>query len=435
MYPFAIINFAGGSTPPGEKGLKRVVMSPGGGYFALGNNGDLYTMGGIYGNGLGRTGTENNKPSGWTLTNSGVDDIYGGMSQGCLIKKGTNFYTTGQYNGFPGSDPDATQNDWRLVDPAWYNLNGYSILDNLVTFYPGMVLCSNGKVYTYTTDAFTEFVPNFSTGFPAGSLFKWLHVSADSENKILITTTGGMYAKGYNGMGKAISSKESTAEYWTDKAWKQVRDAAPGAGYEEAYILQSRRRNSGNTTMERYNLIVARKEDGTWWVSGTLNTGLGNANQGTTDAANVMKASTIPALSKVIVGEAAGYNWASFDRNWYMTHQVFVENDALGIHQSTGDQGTVYTLANGTTATLNCTALTNLTQPLLDAGGVQHIFPHIENDRVRFNLIVAKNGKLFFTGHGSSTPELFPPGWPTTPANDTGPGYNLSGPYDMPNFG
>lgn len=422
MYPFAIINFAGGGPTPGEQGLKTFLKG-GNTYFALGHNGDLYVMGDSVGNGLGKTGTTfNPSTGGWTITNTGVEQIYGNLNMGCLIKKGGSFYITGYQNAFPINTVEE-QNDWRLVDPSYYTVGGYSTFDNIVQFYQNFFLCANGNVYGCTTSGVIQ-----NTTVPAGGI-KYIHVSNDIENKIVITNDGAVYAQGYNGQGKAIDATGTVGSSWLNDRWSKVRDC--NSGFEEAYTLQSRRKNAGNTIMDRYNLILARKGDGSWWVSGTQNTGLGNAST----SQNVMLAANIPNLSKVFVGEAYCFNWENVDRNWYVNHQIFVENDALAIHQSTGDQGTCYSLANGTSPTVNSTTLKNLTQALIDDGGVQMIVPHAMNDRCRQNFILSKAGKLYLSGQGVGNPTTWPPGVPQTAFNDiTSPGYNLSGPFAMPDF-
>lgn len=422
MYPFAIINFAGGGPTPGEQGLKTFLKG-GDTYFALGHNGDLYVMGASTGNGLGKTGTTfNPSTGGWTITNTGVEQIYGNLNMGCLLKKNGSFYVTGYQNAFPINTAEE-QNDWRLVDPSYYTVGGYSTFDNIVQFHQSFFLCANGNVYSCSTTGVTQV-----TSVPAGGI-KYIHVSNDPDNKIIITNSGAVYAQGYNGQGKAIDATGTVSTSWLGNTWKQVRDCT--SGYEEAYTLQSRRRNGGNTVMDRYNLILARKTDGSWWVSGTQGTGLGNAST----SVNVMQAANIPNLSKVLVGEAYGYNWDSYDRNWYVTHQVFVENDNLAIHQSTGDQGTCYTLANGTSPGGNSTSLKNIEQVLIDEGGLQMVVPHAMNDRCRQNFLLTKAGNLYLTGQGVADPTTWPPGVPQTAFNNITAGYNIAGPFPMPDFG
>lgn len=428
MIPFAIINFAGGVAPV-EKGLKAIAKN-GRTYFALGHNGDLFVMGGSQGNGLGKTGDVVNKSTGgWTLTNTGVDEVYGNLESGGMIRKGSDFYMTGWFNGFP-SPPTETQNDWRLVDPAYYTVDGYNVFGNIVTFYPKFMLCKNGNIYT-TSGATLALV----AGVPAGGV-KWVHVSNDTENKVIILNNGQVMAQGYNGKGKAIDATSTDVVSWLGTRWEQVKDCAAGSTYEEVYTLQSRRRNGQGTIMDRYNLILGKKKDGTWWVSGTQGTGLGNSSMGTNAAANVMAASTIPNNSRVIPGEAYGYNWADKDRTWYVTHQIFVENENLGVHQSTGDQGTCFTLANSTTYSLNCSVLTDVALNIKNDGGIAQIFNHATEDRVRTTFILTKGGKLFLTGQGVDDNTTYPPGVPQLPTgNDTHQGYVVSGPFPMPDFG
>lgn len=423
MYPFAIINFAGGGPTPGEQGLKALVKG-GNSYFALGHNGDLYVMGDATGNGLGKTGTTfNPSTGGWTITNTGVDEIYGNLNMGALIKKGGQFYVTGYQNAFPINTADE-QNDWRLLPDTFYTVGGYNTFDNIVQFYQGFFLCGNGNVYTHTATGVTQV-----TTVPAGGI-KYIHVSNDSDNKIVITNAGAVYAQGYNGQGKAIDATGTVSTSWLGSTWKQVRDCS--SGFEEAYTLQSRRKNGANTVMDRYNLILARKADGSWWVSGTQNTGLGDAST----TVNTMAASTIPNLSKIIVGEAYCYAWTSVDNNWYVNHQIFVENETLAVHQSTGDQGTCYSLANGTSPTTNSTTLKNIAQALIDEGGIQMVVPHAMADRCRQNFILTKSGKLYLSGQGIADPSTWPAGVPQTAFNDrTSPGSNLAGPFPMPDFG
>lgn len=406
MIPFPIINFGGGVPLPVGVTIKYAVSTSTGNIFILLTNGHLYVTGSNYLNGLGKTGTTNNATSGWTLTNTGVEEVYEAGTDSTLyggvwVKKNNNHYEYISAVIFPTVDT-TLQNSWNVLPESAYIVDGVNILSSAIQISRSYAIQPDGTVYRLLPDG-----PQIAWAEKT----KYLYFA--NYNAIRVEVDGTLKYRGDNGVDQVAGTSAGT----TLSTWTTIGD--PSVRYVRAKCARGQVANTaGGSGAQSIVLIVAQREDGSWDAVGSAaRAGINSTN---VLGPNLAPMASIPAGVEVYLTNQISYTNASVSTRAAL--QVFISDRVNGVYQSTGGQGGyTYSLFRDLPITTNATSFESIHQDIIDDGGILHMTGSLADT---FKVIVSGNGNLYWTGRGY-TGAMYPADF--TASNTIAQKFNLEG--------
>ncbi|QEG12102.1 hypothetical protein OMEGA_33 [Klebsiella phage vB_KaeM_KaOmega] len=384
MIPFAIIGFGGGVTPV-PYAIKKLTKAGNdeGQLWALMTNGDLYVAGSAACTGLGKDGSGNNiQPDGWTLTNTGVIDVYPAQSRGAMVKKGP-----GQYEfcyagaGGPWQWPvvDASlQNSWNPMPASAMTVDGKNVYDEAVKVEGIYLVQADGSVYQMRSETPTLAFPEKVKDIYARGTGPSVRVDLDGTIKYT----------GINGNAAVVST---SAAQNTNYTWATV--GTPGVVYERAKAVNGQIRDPNSAGALQVAAIVAQTADGKWWGSGSLS--MLGASSSDSAGPSLQPLDSIPVGCELYVSQMVSQYIPGI--NWRRGLQSFIVDKQAGIYKSAGTQGGAYSLFRNLATSSSSTVYTDVDQAILDDGGIDYV---VEGFGDQFTALVTNGGHIFWCGRG-----------------------------------
>lgn len=385
MIPFALIGFGGGVTPV-HYAIKKIARGgiDEGQVWALMTNGDLFVVGDAACTGLGKDESGANiQPTGWTLTNTGVTDIFPAQSRGAMVKKGPGQYEYCYAGGAGGASqwpvPETSlQNSWVTFPASAMQADGKNVYDGAIKVTGTYLMQSDGSVYQMKAGgpalAFAEKVKDIYS--PGGN------------PAVRVDLDGTIKYSGFNGdVGVVSSSSDHNANF----TWASI--GTPGVVYEKAKAVIGQIKDPQSTGALQVASVVAQTADGKWWGSGSL--AMLGARSSDSAGPSLIELTNIPAGCELYVSQMISQNITGL--NWRRGLQSFIVDKEAGIYKSAGTQGGAYSLFRNLATGSSSTEYTDVDQAILDDGGVDYV---VEGYGDTFTMLVTNSGHIFWCGRG-----------------------------------
>jgi hypothetical protein len=383
MIPFPIINFGAGPIIPAGVKIKNILHNVSGGIYLLLTNGDLYVVGNQGGNGLGKNGTANILPSGWTLTNTGVEEVYPASityGSGVWVKKNNNLYEYTSSSVFPAVATELN-NSWNVLPASYYTIGGINILSSAIQITKNYAIQPDGTVYQFKA---------------AGPEVAWpektKYIFENTFNQVRVDIDGSLKYNGPNGYDR-IDGTVSGAT--TTLSWKTIGDSS--IRYVKAKCSRGQIRDpSGGTGAVPIVAVFAQREDGVW--EGCGSTGRAGSSLGNLQGPTLGVMTDVPTGSDLYTGQVSSYREASLGVRTAL--QTYIVDRVTNTYLSSGGQGgETYSLYRNLPIATNSTTYASMDQQIIDDGGVLTI---AEGFGDTFGLLATNNGGLYWVGKGYS---------------------------------